>query len=186
MITVETQRRQQGQKAHIVAKVNSLVDTQLIDALYEASQAGVTVKLNVRGICCLRPGVEGLSENITVTSIVDRYLEHARILYFYHGGDERVFISSADWMPRNLDRRVELLVPVETTSVRCKLTSILDTYFRDTVKASELQSDGSYQRGKPGKRKATSSQRLLWEEVREAVQQAEHARATVFEPHRPT
>lgn len=185
MITSETQRRQQGQKAHIVAKINSLVDTQLINALYDASQAGVTVKLNVRGICCLRPGVKGLSENITVTSIVDRYLEHARILYFYHGGDERVFISSADWMPRNLDRRVELLVPVDTTAARRKLISILDTYFRDTVKASQLNPDGSYSRVKPGKQPAVTAQRLLWEEAGEAVKQAEQSRPTAFEPHRP-
>jgi polyphosphate kinase len=184
MIRAETQRKQQGQRAHIVAKVNSLVDPQIINALYEASQAGVAIKLNVRGICCLRPGVKGLSENISVISIVDRYLEHARILYFYHGGDERVFISSADWMPRNLDRRVELLVPVETTAARRKLISILDSYFRDTVKARTLNSDGSYTRVKSGKR--VSSQKMLYDEAREAVQKAKHSRATIFEPHKPT
>ncbi|MGE0758214.1 MAG: polyphosphate kinase 1, partial [Pirellulaceae bacterium] len=138
MIEAETRRRQQGQKAHLVAKLNSLVDPPIIEALYAASQAGVTVKLNVRGICCLRPGVPGLSENIEVISIVDRFLEHARILYFYHGGDERVFISSADWMPRNLDGRIELLVPVEDPGARRRLISILDTYFRDNLKASRL------------------------------------------------
>ncbi len=186
MISAETRRKQQGQRAHIVAKVNSLVDPEIIAALYQASQAGVIIKLNVRGICCLRPGVKGLSEHISVLSIVDRYLEHARILYFYHGGDERVFISSADWMPRNLDRRVELLVPIETTSARRRLISILDTYFRDTAKASTLQPDGSYSRVKAGRRKRVSSQQLLYEEACQAVQQAQQSGATVFEPHRPT
>src|SRR5258708_2162392 len=113
MIEIETERQKHGQKARILAKLNSLVDTQIIDALYAASQAGVRIQLAVRGVCCLRPGVRNLSENISVVSIIDRFLEHSRIFYFYHGGDERVFISSADWMPRNLDRRVELLVPVE-------------------------------------------------------------------------
>ncbi|MCA9065219.1 MAG: polyphosphate kinase 1, partial [Planctomycetaceae bacterium] len=107
MITVETERARRGDQSRIIAKLNSLTDPGMIDALYEASQAGVEIQLNIRGICCLRPGVPGLSDHITVTSIIDRFLEHARILYFYHGGDERVFFSSADWMTRNLDRRVE-------------------------------------------------------------------------------
>ncbi len=101
MIENETQRKRQGQRAYISAKLNSLVDPEIIEALYKASQAGVIIRLNIRGICCLRPDVPGLSENITVVSVVDRFLEHARIVYFYHGGDEQVFISSADWMPRN-------------------------------------------------------------------------------------
>ncbi len=113
MIDAETERKNHGQKARIIAKLNSLVDPEIIEALYRASAAGVEIKLNIRGICCLRPGVPNLSKNIAVVSIIDRFLEHSRILYFHHGGDRRVFISSADWMPRNLDRRVELLVPVE-------------------------------------------------------------------------
>ena len=112
LVEAETRRCREGQEAEIVAKLNALVDTEVIDALYAASRAGVRVRLNIRGICCLRPGVEGLSESIEVVSIVDRFLEHARIVYFRHGGDDQLFISSADWMPRNLDRRVELLVPV--------------------------------------------------------------------------
>jgi polyphosphate kinase len=185
MIDTETRRKQQGQKAHIAIKLNALVDSKVIDALYRASQAGVDVKLNVRGICCLRPGVEGLSENISVISIVGRFLEHARIFYFFHGGDERVFISSADWMPRNLDRRVELLTPIESTAARRQLISILDTYFRDTAKARELQPDGSYRLRKPERGKGLSSQDALYREVREAVQRAEQSQPTVFEPHRP-
>jgi polyphosphate kinase len=158
----------------------------VIDALYAASQAGVTIKLNVRGICCLRPGVEGLSENITVVSIVGRYLEHARILYFYHGGDERVFISSADWMPRNLDGRIELLVPIESPATRRRLISILDMNFRDTEKARQLLPDGSYRRVREKtRRKRVSSQETLYGEACAAVQRLEHAQPTKFEPHRP-
>lgn len=185
LINAETERRQQGQKAQIVAKFNSLVDPEVINALYAASQAGVKVRLNIRGICCLRPGVPGLSENITVVSIVDRFLEHARILYFHHGGDERVFISSADWMPRNLDRRVELLVPVEHPAAKKRLIEILDTYFQDSTKARQLQPTGEYQRIKAtGKRRGFRAQEQLYRAAVQAVTQAEQSRRTVFEPHR--
>jgi polyphosphate kinase len=185
LIDGEAKRKQQGQKAHIVAKVNSLADPKLIEALYAASQAGVDVKLNVRGICCLRPGVPGLSDNIQVISIVGRYLEHARIFYFYHGGDERVYISSADWMPRNLDKRVELLVPVDDIASRRRLINIMDTYFRDTSKARRLLPDGSYERIRPaGNDAPVSSQEVLYREAQQAVRAAEESRATVFEPHR--
>ena len=148
MIEAEAERKKHGQKAVIMAKFNALVDERMIEALYAASKVGVKIRLNVRGICCLRPGVPGLSENITVTSVVDRFLEHARVFYFYHGGDERLFISSADWMPRNLDRRVELLVPVEDPACRTKLMAILKTHFQDNVKAKKLLPDGSYERVK--------------------------------------
>ena len=185
LIEGETHRQQQGQKAHINVKVNSLVDPEIINALYAASQAGVPVRLNVRGVCCLRPGVAGLSENISVVSIVDRYLEHARILNFHHGGDELVFISSADWMPRNLDRRIELLVPVEDPPCKSRLIDILGTYFEDNVKARHLQGDGSYTRGKGrGKRKPRRSQELLYEDARRRVKEAEQSQQTTFEPHR--
>ena len=131
MIDAETERKNHGQKARIYAKLNSLVDPEIIEALYRASAAGVEIKLNVRGICCLRPGVTNLSKNIVVVSIIDRFLEHSRILYFHHGGDRRLFISSADWMPRNLDRRVELLVPVEDPVLKDRLLLTLKTYFKD-------------------------------------------------------
>tara|TARA_B100000029_G_scaffold229457_1_gene226995 strand:+ start:2665 stop:4770 length:2106 start_codon:yes stop_codon:yes gene_type:complete len=186
MIEIETQRKLAGERAHIVAKLNSLVDTQMIDALYAASQAGVTVKLNIRGICCLRPGVRGLSENIEVISIVDRYLEHARIFYFFHGGDERVFISSADWMPRNLDRRIELLIPIEHPGSKRRLIRILDTYFRDNVKARRLLPDGTYEAVREGSQKGSvRSQELLYQEACELAATREF-RPTVFEPHRAT
>jgi len=185
MIETETLRKRQGQKAHIAAKINSLADPKIINALYEASQAGVSVKLNIRGICCLRPGVPGLSENIEVINIIDRFLEHARIFYFFHGGDERVFISSADWMPRNLDRRVELLIPIEDTPSRHRLVDVLDVHFRDNVKARQLQPDGTYARFDVGKRKLVRSQESLYDQTKRAVNQEEQYRRTIFQPHRP-
>ena len=185
MIEIETQQKRQGRKARIVAKLNSLVDNDIIDALCEASSAGVQVKLNIRGICCLRPGVKGLSESISVVSIVDRFLEHARIFCFYHGGDERVFLSSADWMPRNLDRRVELLVPIENNECRQRLIQILDQYFLDNVKAKELMSDGSYRQvERRGRRKVHRSQKELYDQACAAIKQLEQSKRTVFQPHR--
>ena len=142
------------------------------------------IRLNIRGICCLRPGVKGLSENISVVSIVDRFLEHARLFFFYHGGDERVFISSADWMPRNLDRRVELLIPIEDKVCRTRLISIMETYFDDNVKAKKLLADGSYSKVKPGKSTAHRSQEALFREICEIGRLAENSRRTVFEPYR--
>ncbi|QDU35915.1 Polyphosphate kinase [Maioricimonas rarisocia] len=185
MIASETERKKQGQEARIMAKVNALVDPELIDALYEASQAGVKIQLNIRGICCLKPGVEGLSENIEVVSIVDRFLEHARIMYFHHGGEGRVYISSADWMPRNLDRRAELLVPVEDPTSRQRMIHILETYFQDTVKARRLLPDGSHERIVPTDDPPFRAQQHLYEEAREAIKRAEQQRRTLFEPHRP-
>ena len=128
----------------IMAKTNSLQDPEICRALYRASQAGVKVLLNVRGICCLRPGVAGVSENIEVRSIVDRFLEHARVFYFHNGGHEEVYLSSADWMQRNLSKRLELLFPVSDPGHRRRLIDALETYFADNVKAWRLQSDGTY------------------------------------------
>ena len=184
MIEMETMRKEQGEQAQITAKLNSLVDPEIIEALYKASQAGVKIRLNIRGICCLKPGIKGISDTIEVISIVDRFLEHARILLFHHGGDERVFISSADWMPRNLDRRIELLVPVEDPEHRRRLTEILNSYFDDNVKARRLTSDGTYKLVKPGRRKLHRSQQALYEEAVKLVKQAERSEQTVFEPHR--
>jgi len=185
LIRTETELALDKQPARIVAKVNALLDTRLIDALYAASQAGVEIKLNVRGICCLKPGVPGLSDNIEVISIVDRFLEHARIFAFHHGGEERVLISSADWMPRNLDRRLELLIPVDDPACRQRLLRALDAYFNDNLKARRLLSDGEHVRLRPGDADAFRAQQRLFEEARDAVAAAERERATMFEPHRP-
>lgn len=137
----------------IMAKANSLEDKAVCQALYRASQAGVEVLLNVRGICCLRPGLKGVSDNIKVVSIVDRYLEHARIFYFRNGGHDEVYLSSADWMKRNLDGRLEVLFPVLDTSLSKRLLGMLETFFADNVKAWCLLPDGTYQRvRRPGPR----------------------------------
>ncbi len=129
----------------IMAKVNSLEDPAICQALYRASQAGVKILLNVRGICVLRPGVEGISENIEVRSIVDRYLEHARAFYFRNGGHEEVYLSSADWMRRNLLKRLEILFPILDANSKKRLIEILNTYFADNVKARRLLTDGTYE-----------------------------------------
>ena len=128
----------------IMAKVNSLEDPEICQALYRAGQAGVKVMLNVRGICVLRPGVEGISENIEVRSIVDRYLEHARVFYFRNGGHEEVFMSSADWMRRNLLKRLEIMFPILNEEFKKRLIDVLNTFFADNVKARRLLSDGTY------------------------------------------
>lgn len=185
MIEAEIERKRHGQKAVIQAKLNALVDEQMIEALYAASQAGVKIRLNIRGICCLRPGVPGLSENITVTGVIDRFLEHSRVLYFYHGGDERLFISSADWMPRNLDRRVELLIPVEDAACRAKLMAILKIHFQDNVKARRLLPDGRYEPVKQtSSGSAIRSQDALYHRASQAIKDADQAALTMFEPHR--
>jgi polyphosphate kinase len=186
LVEGETQRKRHGQQAFIQAKFNSLVDPELIQALYAASQAGVPVRLNVRGVSCLRPGVPGLSENITVTSIIDRFLEHARILRFCHGGDDLVFISSADWMPRNLDRRIELLVPVEDPPLKQRLIQVLEVYFDDNLKARVLQPDGKYPRAKVprGAKRRRRSQEVLYEDAVNRHQEAQQSQRTAFEPHR--
>jgi polyphosphate kinase len=183
LIDRERRRAVEGQVAEIRAKMNSLVDADIIRALYEASQAGVGIKLNVRGICCLRPGLKGVSEAIRVVSIVDRFLEHARIFYFRNGGDEEVYLSSADWMPRNLDRRIELLFPVESPDCRAKVVRVLDAMFQDNVKARVLQADGSYRRRKLAKgEEAYRAQLELYREARLAVERARAAAAISLEP----
>lgn len=183
LIEAEIDRKEQGVEASISAKLNSLVDPILIEAMYRASQAGVNIRLNVRGICCLRPGVPGLSENISVVSIVDRCLEHARIFHFYHGGDDRVFISSADWMPRNLDRRVELLVPIEDPTGKRICLTVLDDYFRDNQNAWVLQPDGSYIRKVAGDQPPFRAQEKQYQAAVQQLKEAERMRRSVFEPH---
>jgi polyphosphate kinase len=144
MIQSETARAAAGEEAEIMLKMNALEDLQMMEALYAASQAGVKIQLNIRGICCLKPGVKGLSENIRVVSIIDRYLEHARIYWFRQGGDPVVFISSADFMTRNLSKRVELLTPIEDPACKKRLLEILQTHFSDNVQARQLDKDGNY------------------------------------------
>lgn len=146
LIDREIQASSSDRPGLIMAKVNSLEDTEICRALYRASQAGVKVLLNVRGICCLRPGVPGVSENIEVHSIIDRYLEHARVFYFRNGGHEEVYLSSADWMQRNLSKRLELLFPVIDPKHRRRLIDMLDVYFADNTKAWRLLSGGTYER----------------------------------------
>jgi polyphosphate kinase len=146
----EISRHQSHGDGHIIFKMNALVDPLVITALYRASQAGVNVELQVRGICCLRPGISNVSENITVSAIVGRFLEHARIYYFHNGGGEEVFLGSADLMPRNLDRRVEVLFPIEDPPMRKTIIhGILPIQLQDTVKKRILKCDGTYERRLP-------------------------------------
>ncbi len=162
LIDREIRNSKAGRQAYIKAKMNSLVDDQMIEKLYEASQAGVTIDLVIRGICCLRPGVEGLSENIRVLSVVGRYLEHSRIFVFANEGDEEVYLSSADWMPRNLDRRVELMFPVEDSLCKERVLEVLDLALEDTEGAHLGQADGSYKRtDRRGKQILDSQKRLM-------------------------
>ncbi|WP_448573418.1 polyphosphate kinase 1 [Trichothermofontia sp.] len=149
LIDREREHAQAGYPTRIVAKMNALVDPQIIAALYRASQAGVKIDLIVRGICCLRPGVEGVSEHIRVISIVGRFLEHSRIFYFHNRGQEAVYIGSADWMPRNLNRRVEAVTPIADPALSKDLQEILGIMLADNCQAWELQPDGSYFRRQP-------------------------------------
>jgi len=144
LIHKETEYAKLGRQARIIAKLNSLVDTEIIEALYNASSAGVTIDLIVRGICCLRPKIPFISERITVRSIIGRFLEHSRIYYFYGDGEELIFLSSADLMKRNLDRRVELFFPVEDPIARAKVMNILNIALQDTSKSRALNLDGTY------------------------------------------
>ena len=163
-----------------MAKVNSLQDTEICRALYRASGAGVQVLLNVRGVCCLRPGVAGVSENIEVRSIIDRFLEHARIFYFRNGGHEEVYLGSADWMTRNLVKRLEILFPVTDASLRRRLIEILNTFFADNVKARRLLADGTYQAVEPS-RPRVRSQAVFYQNATDAVHLAQQV-ALQFHP----
>lgn len=164
LIYRETENCKNGLPSRIVAKMNALVDKRIIVALYEASQAGVQIDLIIRGICCLRPGIKGISDNIRVVSIVGRFLEHSRIFYFHNGGEDEVFIGSADWMPRNLDRRVEAVVPIEDADLKKDLQEILGTMLSDNRQAWELQPNGRYLQRRPAAEcPELSSQKILME-----------------------
>jgi polyphosphate kinase len=154
-----------GTPARIIVKLNSLVDPEIIEKLYEASTAGVKIDLIVRGICCLRPKVPGLSENIRVVSIVGRFLEHSRVYYFENGGNPDLYLASADWMPRNFVRRVEIAFPVEDPALRDEIINdILPRFVNDHVKARELQADGTYLRLKTEEGQPRSQAQLHFRE----------------------
>lgn len=165
MIARETQNAKEGKPAKIIAKCNSLCDRKIILALYEASCAGVQIDLIVRGICCLVAGKPGVSENVRVRSIVGTFLEHARIFYFYNDGNEEVYMGSADWMPRNLDRRVEIVFPVEAPDLKEKAKHILDVQLRDTLKAHCLLEDGTYRKVDRRGKEAVEAQKTFCEEA---------------------
>jgi polyphosphate kinase len=149
-IRAETKAAKQGKKACIIGKMNALLEKTIIEELYKASQAGVKIDLIVRGVCALRPGVKGLSENIKVRSIVGRFLEHHRIYYFYHGGSEQVYLSSADWMERNLLRRVEVAFPVKDPKLKQRVIHEgLMILLKDNASAWLMKADGSYVKSKP-------------------------------------
>ncbi|HOK66090.1 MAG TPA: polyphosphate kinase 1 [Anaerohalosphaeraceae bacterium] len=160
----------------IMAKLNALEDKQMCQALYRASQAGVKVRLNIRGICCLRPGVKGLSENIEVVSIVDRFLEHARILYFGNGGHPEVYLASADWMGRNLDRRLELLFPIADAGHKKRLIQMLELYLQDNCQSWQLLPDGTYKL-KESKGKPVRAQQVLYEQAVEAARRGRRSQS---------
>jgi polyphosphate kinase len=180
----ETQRSTPEDPGHIRAKVNALVDHDIIKALYQASCAGVRVELNVRGVCCLRPGVPGVSENIRVVSIVGRYLEHARIFWFRNGGQPQVYLGSADWMGRNLERRVEVVFPVQADPLRAELERVLDAYLSDNVKARQLQADGRWERLVPGSDRPFEAQAWLYRRAQRRAREAEERRAREFRPRK--
>lgn len=185
MINREIERSTSGNPGLIIAKMNSLTHEEVISALYKASQAGVRVLLNIRGICMLVPGVEGLSENIKVVSIVDRYLEHARIFYFQNGGTPELYCSSADWMNRNLDRRIELMFPILDKAAFEDIKSILDTYFADNTRAMELQSNGSWTPVERGKKEAAvRAQEVLYEKYKLLEEKKPKGEETRFEVRR--
>ena len=146
LVEREIRHAKEGQEAHIIAKMNSVCDKDIIELMYKASKAGVKIELIVRGICCLIPQLEGVSENITVRSIVGTFLEHSRIFYFENGGNPEIYMASADWMSRNLDRRVEIMFPVEDAKLKKEVKHILDVQLEDNVKAQLMQPDGSYVR----------------------------------------
>ena len=186
LIQRETRNAREGMPARIVAKMNSLCDREIIASLYEASNAGVKVQLIVRGICCLRAGIAGLSENITVCSIVGNFLEHSRIFYFENAGEPQIFMGSADWMPRNLDRRVEILFPVEDEKLKARICHILEVQLADNVKAQYLKPDGTYaKRDRRGKAPVCAQDTFCAEAIeaaKEAGKEQDPAAMRVFIP----
>ncbi|TCL33261.1 polyphosphate kinase [Anaerospora hongkongensis] len=182
LIDQEIQAVDAGRPGRIIAKMNSLLDREIIIKLYEASAKGVKIDLIVRGICVLRPGLPGVSDNITVRSIVGRFLEHSRIFYFANGGDSSVFLSSADWMPRNLNERVELMVPIQDNDHKDRIKEILELILKDNLKAHVMKKDGSYRKVEK-RSKAINSQEKLYEQ---AVSRSEVKELTIEQRLRPS
>ena len=174
LIGREKEHALEGHPARIIAKMNSLCDRDIIAALYEAASAGVKIDLIVRGICCLRTGIPGVSENITVRSIVGNFLEHSRIFYFENDDNFEIYCGSADWMPRNLERRVEILFPVDRPELKEELLHILQSQLKDNVKASVLQADGSYEKvDRRGKTRFQSQETFCQEALNKANAEGE-------------
>ncbi|MFP4151570.1 MAG: polyphosphate kinase 1 [Alkalispirochaeta sp.] len=185
MIEREASRAEGVGSGLIIAKLNSLADPEVIEALYRASQKGVEIRLNIRGICMLVPGVPGVSDGIQVVSIIDRYLEHSRIFWFDNGGSPEVYLASADWMPRNLEKRVELMFPVENPDIQRRIRKILDTFFRDNVKAFLMKSDCDWVRKAPTKQeKPFRAQAELYKRIRERLSGDEPENRQVFKVRR--
>jgi polyphosphate kinase len=161
LIKNEIKNAQNGYEAYIILKLNSLQDTKMIDLLYEASNAGVTIKLLIRGICCLVPGIKDQSENIHITSIVDRFLEHGRVYLFANGGKEKMYIGSADWMTRNLDHRIEVITPILDKDIHITIRKLLDLQLNDDVKARLIDVNQNNNYINPNKQKE-SSQHLIY------------------------
>ena len=186
LIRRETKYAQHGEEARIVAKMNSLCDPGIIAALYEASASGVKIDLIVRGICCLKVGIPGVSDNITVRSIVGNFLEHSRIFYFHNGGDSEIYMGSADWMPRNLDRRVEIIFPVIEEELKKKAYHILEVELMDNVKAHVLGADGEYDKIDKRGKVLINSQEQFCREAKTAVPGKEQSkRERIFVPAEP-
>ena len=183
LVEAETKRARRGEAAGIDAKMNSLNDVEMMDALEKAAEAGVEIRLNVRGICCWYPSTEEGRAHTRIVSIVDRYLEHARVFCFRNGGEPLVFISSADWMSRNLDRRVELLTPIEDKKLAQHAMGVLDACFRDNMQASVMQEDGTYKRAEGST--PFRMQAYLRREARRHARTRERNSRTLLEPHRP-
>ena len=181
LIDREIEFAKQGEEAHIIGKMNSLLDKEVIAKLYEASAAGVRIDLIVRGICTLRPGIAGVSDNITVRSVVGRFLEHHRLFYFRNGGNESLFLSSADWMPRNLNERVELMIPIEDKRHKERVKGILDLYLEDTLKAHIMRADGSYRKINDREHPISAQEELM----KEAIAHEHKESMTVIERLQP-
>ena len=188
LIDREAEHAKQGKPAEITAKMNSLCDPAIIAALYYASSCGVQINLLVLGICCLRTGIPGISENIHVRSIVGEFLEHSRIFYFKNNGIDEIYMGSADWMPRNLDRRVEIVFPVEDERIKKEILYVLDLEFRDNVKAHILQPDGTYEKQDKRGKVIVNSQMEFCKEAQAKAKKQKHEEkkhARVFIPAEP-